>query len=141
MGQDYSYAQPSSSDEFDNTSLLEAEAALYADEAESSYNIAQPVQYPPQPVQYPPQPVENFCGGHATAEEMRDFQTQLRLLKDQVTQSDQNLAKIEKTVCDELLKNKSWVTKFFALEVCVLVCVLVLIAVIILGGLFHPCAF
>ena len=32
MGQDYSYTQPSSSDEFDNTSLL-AEAAMYADEA------------------------------------------------------------------------------------------------------------
>ncbi|KAL0721859.1 hypothetical protein Bca4012_036458 [Brassica carinata] len=127
MGQDYSYTQPSSSDEFDNTSLLEAEAALYADEAESSYNIAQPVQYPPQPVQY-------FCGGHATAEEMRDFQTQLRLLKDQVNESDQNLAKLEKTVCDELSKKKSWVTKCFALEVCLLFCILVLIAVIILGG-------
>ncbi|KAH0854319.1 hypothetical protein HID58_078971 [Brassica napus] len=42
MGQDYSYTQPSSSDEFDNTSLLLVEAAMYADEAESSYNRAQP---------------------------------------------------------------------------------------------------
>ncbi|KAL0727908.1 hypothetical protein Bca4012_024001 [Brassica carinata] len=32
MGQDYSYTQPSSSEEFDINSLLEAEAALYADE-------------------------------------------------------------------------------------------------------------
>uniref|UniRef100_M4FBL0 Uncharacterized protein n=1 Tax=Brassica campestris TaxID=3711 RepID=M4FBL0_BRACM len=32
MGQDYSYTQPSSSDEFDMTCLLQAEADLYADE-------------------------------------------------------------------------------------------------------------
>ncbi|KAH0902039.1 hypothetical protein HID58_041542 [Brassica napus] len=44
MGQDYSYTQPSSSDEYDLTSLLEAEAALYAEEAESSYNIVEPEQ-------------------------------------------------------------------------------------------------
>ena len=49
MGQNYSYSQPSSSDEFDITSLLQAEAELYADEAESSYNMAGPFQYPPQP--------------------------------------------------------------------------------------------
>ncbi|CAH8335538.1 unnamed protein product [Eruca vesicaria subsp. sativa] len=34
MGQDYSYTQPSSSEEFDMNSLLEAEAALYADEGD-----------------------------------------------------------------------------------------------------------
>ncbi|KAG5385282.1 hypothetical protein IGI04_036752 [Brassica rapa subsp. trilocularis] len=123
MGQDYSYTQPSSSDEFDNTSLFLAEAAMYADEAESSYNRAQPVHYPPQPVQ-------NFCGGHATAEEMLDFQTQLRLLKDQVNETHQNLGKLEKTVCDELSQKKALVTKCFALVVCLLFCVLVLI----LGG-------
>ncbi|CAF1894335.1 hypothetical protein Bca4012_048839 [Brassica carinata] len=39
MGQDYSYTQPSSSDEFDNTSLLLAEAAMYADEADSTMGI------------------------------------------------------------------------------------------------------
>uniref|UniRef100_M4ER79 TF-B3 domain-containing protein n=1 Tax=Brassica campestris TaxID=3711 RepID=M4ER79_BRACM len=77
MGQNYSYAQPSSSDEYDLTSLLEAEAALYAEEAESSYNIGEPVQCPPQPFQY-------LCGGHTNAEEMRAFETQLSLLKDQV---------------------------------------------------------
>ncbi|KAG2329621.1 hypothetical protein Bca52824_000801 [Brassica carinata] len=47
MGQDYSYSQPSSS-EYDITSLLEEEAALYADEAESSYMVAEPAQYPPR---------------------------------------------------------------------------------------------
>lgn len=49
MGQDYSYSQPSSSSEFDMTSLLLAEAEAYADEAESSYPIEEPVQYPLQP--------------------------------------------------------------------------------------------
>lgn len=34
MGQDYSYTQPSSSEEFDMTSLLQEEADLYADEAD-----------------------------------------------------------------------------------------------------------
>uniref|UniRef100_A0A0D3AC02 Myb-like domain-containing protein n=1 Tax=Brassica oleracea var. oleracea TaxID=109376 RepID=A0A0D3AC02_BRAOL len=101
MGQDYSYTQPSSSDEYDLTSLLEAEAALYAEEAESSYNIGEPVQCPPQPFQY-------LCGGHTNAEQMRAFETQLSLLKDQVRESDQKLAKLEKTVCDELCKKTSW---------------------------------
>ncbi|KAF2581050.1 hypothetical protein F2Q68_00003816 [Brassica cretica] len=96
---------------------------MCANEAESSYNRAQPVHYPPQSVQ-------NFCGGHATAKEMLDFQTQLRLLKDQVNETHQNLAKLEKTVCDELSKKKLLVTKCFALVVCLLFYVLVLI----LGG-------
>ncbi|KAG2248827.1 hypothetical protein Bca52824_088455 [Brassica carinata] len=124
MGQDYSYTQPSSSDEYDLTSLLEAEAALYAEEAESSYNIVEPVQCPPQPFQY-------LCGGHTNAEEMRAFETQLSLLKDQVRESDQKLAKLEKTLCDELCKKTSWVT---ILGVCLLLSLLLLIAVIILGG-------
>ncbi|KAG5405699.1 hypothetical protein IGI04_011818 [Brassica rapa subsp. trilocularis] len=124
MGQDYSYTQPSSSDEYDLTSLLEAEAALYAEEAESSYNIGEPVQCPPQPFQY-------LCGGHTNAEEMRAFETQLSLLKDQVRESDQKLAKLEKTLCDELCKKTSWVT---VLGVSFLLSLLLLIAVIILGG-------
>ncbi|KAJ0240719.1 hypothetical protein HA466_0223050 [Hirschfeldia incana] len=102
----YSYTQPSSS-EYDDTSLLEVEAALYADEAESSYNIGQPDEYPPQPVQYPPQPVQYIYGGHATAEEMRDFQTQLTVLKEQVHHTNLNLAKMEKTVSDELSQKKA----------------------------------
>ncbi|KAG2331609.1 hypothetical protein Bca52824_002789 [Brassica carinata] len=48
MGQDYSYSQPSSS-EFDTTSLLLAEAELYAAEVESDYSIDEPVHYPTQP--------------------------------------------------------------------------------------------
>uniref|UniRef100_A0A0D3DUJ7 Uncharacterized protein n=1 Tax=Brassica oleracea var. oleracea TaxID=109376 RepID=A0A0D3DUJ7_BRAOL len=48
MGQNYSYTQPSSK-EFNINSLLEAEAALYGDEAQSSYIIAEADQYPPEP--------------------------------------------------------------------------------------------
>ena len=65
MGQDYSYSQPSSSDEYDIglTCLLQAEADMYADEAESSYNIAEPVQYPPQPEADDGIPTTCYCGG------------------------------------------------------------------------------
>uniref|UniRef100_M4FBR1 Uncharacterized protein n=1 Tax=Brassica campestris TaxID=3711 RepID=M4FBR1_BRACM len=47
----YSYSQPSSSEEYDIdiTSLLQAEADLYADEADSRDNIAEAVEYLPQP--------------------------------------------------------------------------------------------
>uniref|UniRef100_A0A0D3BQS5 Myb-like domain-containing protein n=1 Tax=Brassica oleracea var. oleracea TaxID=109376 RepID=A0A0D3BQS5_BRAOL len=63
MEKDYSYNQPSSSDEYDITSLLQAEAEMYADEAESSYNIAEPVQYPPQPEADDGIPTTCYCGG------------------------------------------------------------------------------
>ncbi|CAN7010712.1 unnamed protein product [Brassica rapa subsp. trilocularis] len=62
---------------------------------------------------------------------MRAFETQLSLLKDQVRESDQKLAKLEKTLCDELCKKTSWVT---VLGVSFLLSLLLLIAVIILGG-------
>ena len=50
MGQDYSYTQPSSSEDssLDITSLLQAEADIYADEAQSMHNISEPYNYPPQ---------------------------------------------------------------------------------------------
>ncbi|KAL0670673.1 hypothetical protein Bca4012_033377 [Brassica carinata] len=118
MGQ-YSYNQPSSSSEdLDITSLLEAEAQLYADEAQSSFDMAEPVQYQPQPEADDGIPKICYCGGEpvvATAytekdpcrryftcdnvddgdchiwkwwdvgvmDEMRDFQTQLRWLKEE----------------------------------------------------------
>ncbi|KAF3547707.1 hypothetical protein DY000_02003993 [Brassica cretica] len=63
MGQDYSYTQPSSSNEYDITSLLQAEAELYADGAESSYHIAEPVQYPLQPEADDGIPTTCYCGG------------------------------------------------------------------------------
>ncbi|KAF8049485.1 hypothetical protein N665_2202s0004 [Sinapis alba] len=63
MGQDYSYSQPSSSDDFDITSLLEEEAALYADEADSRYHIADAVHYPTQPEADDGIPTTCYCGG------------------------------------------------------------------------------
>ncbi|KAF8075486.1 hypothetical protein N665_1090s0002 [Sinapis alba] len=63
MGQDYSYSQPSSSDDFDITSLLEEEAALYADEADSRNHIADAVHYPTQPEADDGIPTTCYCGG------------------------------------------------------------------------------
>ena len=63
MGQ-YSYSHPSSSSEdLDITSLLEAEAQLYADEAQSSFDMAEPVQYQPQPEADDGIPTICYCGG------------------------------------------------------------------------------
>ncbi|KAG2240117.1 hypothetical protein Bca52824_091119 [Brassica carinata] len=53
MGQDYSYSQPSwSEDYYRNTTdsgYSQAEADILEDQAESRYNNAEPVQHPPQP--------------------------------------------------------------------------------------------
>ncbi|WZZ36382.1 hypothetical protein YC2023_019783 [Brassica napus] len=127
---------------------------MYADEAESSYNIAEPVQYPPQPEADDGIPRTCYCGGEpvvatsysikdpdiryftcenvddgdchvwkwwdvAVMEEMSDFQTQLRQLKDQGNESEQKLVNLEKTVC-ELFKKKSGVTNGFELVVCLM---------------------
>ncbi|KAG2317717.1 hypothetical protein Bca52824_020839 [Brassica carinata] len=63
----YSYSQPSSSEEYDIdiTSLLQAEAEIYAEEAESSHHIVEPVQYPPQPESDDGIPKTCYCGGEA----------------------------------------------------------------------------
>lgn len=154
MGQDYSYSQPSSSSEFDMTSLLLAEAEAYADEAESSYPIEEPVQYPVQPEADEGIPTTCYCGAEpvvetsytrrdpgrryfscvnvddgdchiwkwwdvAIMEEMRDFQRQIRLLKNQFFETDQKVAKLEKTV-GLLRKKNSGVAK----GVCLLVMVI-----------------
>ncbi|KAG5410031.1 hypothetical protein IGI04_006350, partial [Brassica rapa subsp. trilocularis] len=63
MGQDYSYSQPSSSDEYDITALIQAEVELYGDEAESNYHIAEPLQYLPQPECDEGIPTTCYCGG------------------------------------------------------------------------------
>ncbi|KAL0663928.1 hypothetical protein Bca4012_100765 [Brassica carinata] len=134
MGQDYSYSQPSSSDEFDITSLLQAEAELYADEADSSYNMAEPFQYPPQPEADDGIPT-CYCGGKwwdvAVMEEMSDFQRQLRELKDQSDVNASKLVKLERTV-GELSKKEAEVIHGFALEVYVMVCGLVLIGLAVM---------
>ena len=154
MGQDYSYSQPSSSSEFDMTSLLLAEAEAYADEAESSYTIEEPVQYPLQPEADEGIPTTCYCGAEpvvetsytprdpgrryfscvnvddgdchiwkwwdvAIMEEMRDVQRKIRLLKDQFFETDQKVAKLEKTV-GLLRKKNSGVAK----GVCLLVMVI-----------------
>ncbi|KAF3609975.1 hypothetical protein DY000_02049793 [Brassica cretica] len=67
MGQDYSYTQPSS-EEFDINSLLEAEAALYEDEAQSSYIIAEADQYPPEPEADEGIPRTCYCGSEVFVE-------------------------------------------------------------------------
>ncbi|XP_013614295.1 PREDICTED: uncharacterized protein LOC106320469 [Brassica oleracea var. oleracea] len=154
MGQDYSYSQPSSSSEFDTTSLLLAEAEAYADEAESTYTIEEPVQYPLQPEADEGIPTTCYCGAEpvvetsytprdpgrryfscvnvddgdchiwkwwdvAIMEEMRDAQRKIRLLKDQFFETDQKVAKLEKTV-GLLRKKNSGVAK----GVCLLVMVI-----------------
>ncbi|WZZ56590.1 hypothetical protein YC2023_056697 [Brassica napus] len=63
MGQDYSYSQSSSSDEFDMTYILEAEAALYADEGQSSFSVGEPVRNPPEADDGIP--TRCYCGSEA----------------------------------------------------------------------------
>ncbi|KAL0645537.1 hypothetical protein Bca4012_043828 [Brassica carinata] len=131
MGQDYSYSQPSSSDEFDITSLLEAEAAMYADEGESSYNAAEPFKYsPPEPRVADDGIPTPCCGGGGdpivATSEMSDFQRQLRELKDEGHVNASKLDMLERTV-GELSKKEVEVIHGFALEVYVMVYGLVLI--------------
>ncbi|XP_048597226.1 uncharacterized protein At4g04775-like isoform X2 [Brassica napus] len=63
----YSYSQPSSSEEYDVdiTSLLQAEADLYSDDADSRQNIPEPVEYPPQPESDDGIPATCYCGSEA----------------------------------------------------------------------------
>ena len=159
MGQDYSYSQPSSSsDSLDITSLLQAEAQMYADEADSSDCNDEPVHYQPQPECDEGIPTTCYCGATpvigcsytpkdpyrryftchnvddgdchlwkwwdvAILEEMREFQTQLRRLKEQGDESEQKLLNLEKTVY-ELSKKKSAAK--------LMVCLLVLIGLVLL---------
>ncbi|KAJ4917869.1 Uncharacterized protein Rs2_03419 [Raphanus sativus] len=101
MGQDYSYSQPSSS-EYDITSLLVEEAALYADEAESSYMITEPAEYPPRTEAVTQLSRHNSTDLMAMEEMSDDLQTQLSQLKDQGIKSEQKLVKLEKTMVEEL---------------------------------------
>uniref|UniRef100_M4CMZ8 Uncharacterized protein n=1 Tax=Brassica campestris TaxID=3711 RepID=M4CMZ8_BRACM len=136
MGQDYSYSQPSSSDDFDITSLLEAEAAMYADEGESSYNAAEPFKYsPPEPRVADDGIPMPCCGGGGdlvvATSEMSDFQRQLTELKDEGHVNASKLDKLERTV-GELSKKEVEVIHGFALEVYVMVYGLVLIGLAVM---------
>ncbi|XP_019094900.1 PREDICTED: uncharacterized protein LOC109130163 [Camelina sativa] len=67
MGQDYSYSQPDSSDQYDqysnDTEQREIEALIQMDEAESSFMNAQARVYPPQPEVEFGFPKVCYCGG------------------------------------------------------------------------------
>ncbi|KAL0693882.1 hypothetical protein Bca4012_061062 [Brassica carinata] len=112
MGQITILSQPCSS-EYDITSLLEEEAALYADEAESSYMVAEPAQYPPRAEAVTQLRRHNSADLMAMEEMSDDLQTQLSELKEQGIKSEQKLVKLEKTMV-----------------VCLLVSVLVLIGLV-----------
>ncbi|XP_048602100.1 uncharacterized protein At4g04775-like [Brassica napus] len=174
MGQDYSYTQPSS-EEFDINSLLEAEAALYGDEAQSSYIIAEADQYPPEPEADEGIPRTCYCGSEvvvetsytrkdpgrryfscnnvddgdshiwkwwdvAIQEELRETQTQLRMVKDQFFESDQKVAKLDKIV-GVLTKKTSVINYGLAKGVSVLVLVILVIVMgwKSFGGFKHQC--
>ena len=143
------------------TSLLQAEADLYADEAESSYTIAEVVHYPPQPEADEGFPRTCYCGCEpiveksytpkdpgrryftcdnvddgdchiwkwwdvAIQEELRETQTQLRMVKDQFFESDQKVAKLDKIV-GVLTKKTSVINYGLAKGVSVLVLVILVI--------------
>uniref|UniRef100_A0A0D3BSZ9 Zinc finger GRF-type domain-containing protein n=1 Tax=Brassica oleracea var. oleracea TaxID=109376 RepID=A0A0D3BSZ9_BRAOL len=140
MRQDYSYTQPSSSEDssLDITSLLQAEADIYADEAQSMHNISEPKD--PGRRYFT---CENADDGDchiwkwwdiAVMEEMSDFQRQLREVKSQHNESEQKLVKVEETV-SELSKKISGIKEMFLLAVCVLLSLFIVIfMVIMLGG-------
>ncbi|KAL0722324.1 hypothetical protein Bca4012_036923 [Brassica carinata] len=69
MGQDYSYNQPSStSEDVDITSLLEAEGQWYAEDVQSTFDMAEPVQFDPQPEADDGIPTVCYCGGEPVVE-------------------------------------------------------------------------
>ncbi|WZZ17023.1 hypothetical protein YC2023_110112 [Brassica napus] len=133
MGQDYSYSQPLSSDEYDITALIQGEVELYGDEAESNYHIAEPLQYEPQPECDEGIPTTCYCGGgpvvaiSSTAKdperryftcpnEMRELQTQIRQLKDQGFECEEKVVKLQKTVCVLSKKKPRLITNGFAIQ-------------------------
>ncbi|KAF2576444.1 hypothetical protein F2Q70_00005418 [Brassica cretica] len=67
MGHDYSYSQPSESEEFGGDTVdsgySETEDLIRRDQAELSYNHGEPVQYPPQPEVEFGFPQTCYCGG------------------------------------------------------------------------------
>ncbi|KAF3599797.1 hypothetical protein F2Q69_00037056 [Brassica cretica] len=67
MGHDYSYSQPSESEDYGGNSVdsgySETEDLIRRDQAEISYNARAPVQYPPQPEVEFGFPQTCYCGG------------------------------------------------------------------------------
>ena len=66
MGLDYSYSQPSESEDYGGNSVdsgfSETEDLIRRDQAEISYNARSPVQYPPQPEVDSGFPQTCYCG-------------------------------------------------------------------------------
>ncbi|KAG5384032.1 hypothetical protein IGI04_035502 [Brassica rapa subsp. trilocularis] len=151
----------SAADSLDMTSLLEAEGELYKDEDDSrflhqlygdeaedgrpstcycgsdavvatSYTLKDPGRLYLT--------CENVNDGDchiwkwwnvAVTEELRDFQAQLRLVKEQVFECDQKLVKLQKVVC-ELSKKNAMLRNGFALLVCVMVAALLLVGLAVM---------
>ncbi|XP_048633569.1 uncharacterized protein LOC125608041 isoform X3 [Brassica napus] len=67
----------------------------------------------------------------AVTEELRDVQTQLRLVKEQAFECDQKLMKLQKVVC-ELSKKNAVLRNGFALRVCVMVAALLLVGLAVM---------
>ncbi|KAL0723719.1 hypothetical protein Bca4012_038318 [Brassica carinata] len=151
----------SSSNSLDMTSLLEAEVELYKDEAMSRYPPqvyageaddgmpstcycgAKPVvatSYTPKDPGRLYYTCDNVQDGDchiwkwwdvAVTEELSDFQTQLRLLKEQGFECDQKLVKLQKIVC-ELSKKNAGVTNGFVKLVCVMVSALLFVGLAVM---------
>ena len=79
----------------------------------------------------------------AITEEMREFQTQLRQLKDQGFECEQKLVKLQKIVCELSKKKLGLNTNAFAMEVCLVVSAVVFLglAVMYMSGKLLSCAF
>ncbi|CAF1768776.1 unnamed protein product, partial [Brassica napus] len=64
-------------------------------------------------------------------EELRDYQRQLREVKDQANESDEKLVKVEQIV-GELAKKKTWIANGYPLLVCVLLSVVFLLCMVVM---------
>nr|VDD62514.1 unnamed protein product [Brassica oleracea] len=64
-------------------------------------------------------------------EELRDYQRQLREVKDQANESDEKLVKVEQIV-GELAKKKTGIANGYPLLVCVLLSVVFLLCIVVM---------
>lgn len=152
MGQDYSYTQPSSSSASLDTSLLEAEAELYRDEAVSGY-VPRPYAVEaddgmPEADDGMPEGDDGmtatwYCGAVAETEELGDVQTQLRMLKEQGFELDQKLVKLQKIVCKKNADNASVRNGYVVVCLIVISLLFVGLAVMFQAGkyIYSTCAF
>ncbi|KAF8115603.1 hypothetical protein N665_0025s0071 [Sinapis alba] len=151
MGQDYSYSQPSSSEEYDIgfACLLQGEADAYRDEADSSWCIAEPICYcggqPVLATSYTSKDpgrryftCRNVDDGDchiwkwydvAVMEELSDFGRQLREVKDQCYVTDEKLVRVAKRVCELVSKKEAGCRSVTVVDVCILVVLVVVVAV------------